>query len=258
MSADDAAHEVRFGPLIAASARAVVRAWPAVLIVWAVRGLAEAILPLMLRAQGAALATSPWLQAAPWLMGIVLAVVSGLFLRWLLAPRRDSLRPDLGLLIYVALIEASTLVNWATIRLIRPPVHAGGNLDMAAIGAQIARTNLVIGASFALDLAWAALALWPIGYLVGDRMGPAPAIRRMGQALPWWLLIVIGLGSPAFVWGTVPALTHNIDFARSLSHRLVGVAISSLTTTLSTVVLAQIYARRVRGADLPATSPASA
>jgi hypothetical protein len=257
---DDANHEVRLGGLITASARAVRRAWPAVLIVWAARGLTESITPLLLHGRSAALGASPppWLEAAPWFLGIVLAIVSGLFIRWLLAPRRKSLRPDLGLLIYAALIEASTLINWAVIRFIRPPIRPAAVHDMAAIGAQIARTNLVIGASFVLDLAWAALALWPIGYLMREPQSPAGAVRRMAQALPFWLLIVIVLGLPTFVWGTAPALTHNFYLARTLGHRLTGFALSSLTTTLSTVVLAQIYARRVRGVDLPAASPTSA
>lgn len=43
----DTAYEVRFGALIAASARAMQAAWAAVLLVWVTRSLLEATTPIL-------------------------------------------------------------------------------------------------------------------------------------------------------------------------------------------------------------------
>jgi hypothetical protein len=248
---NDTAHEVRFGALIAASARAVRAAWPAVLLVWASRALLEAATPI-LRAQVNAetgYATRSF-TALPWFVGLILAAVSGLFIRRLLERRRESLRLDIGLVVYVILIEAAKIIGWAGFWLFRP----GSRHEMTT--SQIAlRSGLGLATNLLLELALAAMALWPIALMLGDRLSLPAAIRRMGRAYGWWLLVVVLLVAPSFALAQLDIwVLHHVR--RSLQDHLIQTTISSLTTTLSTVVLAQIYALRVRGVDLPESGSA--
>jgi hypothetical protein len=247
----DAASEVRFGALIAASARVVRAAWPAVLLVWLSRGLLEATTPILRALVNAetGYATRSF-TALPWLVGLILAVVSGIFIRWLLERRRDTLSLDVGLVVYVILIEAARIMGWAAFWLFRP----GPRYEMTT--SQIAlRSGLGLVTNLLLELGFAAVSLWPIALMLGDRLSLPAAIRRMGQAYGWWLLTVILLGGPSFALAQFDIwVLHHVR--RNLQDHLMQIAFSSLTTTLSTVVLAQIYARRVRGIDLQESNSA--
>lgn len=242
--ADTAAQPVGFSALIAASWRAARAAWPAVLIVWAARAALEALVP-MLRADYAWItAVEPWRTATPFIVGAALALVSGLMIRWLLAPRRESLRPDLKLAGYVGLLVASNLLNFAVNRAVLGAMRASADIGQAQTYA-----TLAIGLSVVVDVIYAALALWPIAVLMGDKLGVGEAVRRMSGALLVWLVIVVVLGLPAFILSQVNILVLHHTHA-SLADRILAIGINALATTLSTVVLAQIYARRVRGEDL--------
>ncbi len=247
----DTAEDVRFGALIAASARAAGAVWPVVLLLWLSRGLLEAATPILRALVNAqtGYATRSF-TALPWLVGLILAAVSGLFIRWLLERRRGSLRLDIGLVGYVILIEAARAMEWAAFWLLRP----GPPYEMTS--SQIAlRTGLSLASSLLLELAFAAVALWPIALMLGDRLPAPAAIRRMGQAYGWWLLAVVLLGAPSFALAQFDIwVLHHVR--RPIQDQLIGIAVSSLAATLSCVVLAQIYARRVRGIDLQASNSA--
>jgi hypothetical protein len=90
---------------------------------------------------------------------------------------------------------------------------------------------------------------------MGDRLSPGALISRMRQAYFTFLGLTLLLAVPA------AALTYMRLFARrvlpNLTDNLLYAALAALTATLSALVLAQIYARRVRGCDLGATQQES-
>ncbi|THD80922.1 MAG: hypothetical protein E7812_05780 [Phenylobacterium sp.] len=246
---DGATHAVRGGAIAPAVARAIRNAPGVFLILWATRWALGALTPV-LQAQGAvppAAGHGTWLLL-PWLAGLGVAAVDALVIRWLLAPRRESLRPDLGLAAYVVLIALSNLPMWLLIRLLRPtPGGVGALSEMAR------RAVLITTSTIGWDLILATLALWPIALLMGDRISLPRAVRLMGPAYLIWIAALIVLLLPSLAWTWLPILLHHVH--RSLTDRLISTAISTFTGALGVFVLAYIYARRVRGADLPAALP---
>jgi hypothetical protein len=217
-----------------------------VLAVWVVRGLLEAATPALRAAERARLGYGAdavgW---APWVTGFVLAVVSGLFIRWLLERRRESLRLDIGLVAYVMLLEAASLSEWAILQLLRPDRHSMGRHEVLSRALLLAPTTLIVG------LIYAAVALWPIALLVGDRLSLPAAVRRMAPTYGWWVLTVVLLALPGLALGQFGILVLH-QMRPDSTMRFVSIAISSLATTLSTVVLSQVYARQVRGGGVVA------
>ncbi|HEY3951657.1 hypothetical protein [Phenylobacterium sp.] len=237
--------EVRFGATLAAVGRAI-RAAPAVfLVAWAARLALEAV-SLLLRQEPVRLAYGDAISRWTVLVGLGTIVVSGLLIRWLLRPGRQALRLDLGLLVYGLLIGLTrlTLVGEATLlRLDR--------VTTTPVSQLLARTLLVQGGLAFLYLVFATLALWPISVLMDKPLSPVRAVRLMAPAWLTWVLTVIVLALPGLVSAQAGWLLHH-QFHRTLADRLVDITLGSLTGTLSVFVLAQIYARRADGTDLPA------
>ncbi|HEX3367062.1 hypothetical protein [Phenylobacterium sp.] len=247
MDQDCSDHHVRFGPMAAAAARAIGAAWPVFLAAWAARGLLEAVQPILRMAHVTAPSRGfdPAQTAFSLAIGAATAVVSGLLIRWLLERRPMALRPDLRLASYVGLMVAWNIVSLSVTLAVAPhplgaPVH-----DLLV---QMARFNV---AAIGLPLAAAAIALWPISLLVGDRLSPLRALRWMSQAYGPFLLAAVLLILPGVLLTVAGAWTHHLP--RSPTDRLWSLALSSLTTTASTFVLAQVYSRRIRGTDLAAS-----
>jgi hypothetical protein len=253
MAADNPEHRVRFGATVVATARAIRATWPAFLIAWVARGLLEAIRPILRAAHVLTISFNLNLAqiALALVLGAASAVISGLLIRWLLDPGAKATRPDRGLAGYVALIVVSHVIDLGVTSIMAPDMHA---TPLAAAGLRMA---LLGWATLALALVYAALALWPIGVLVGDRLSFPRALQLMGRAYPSYVLAMILLSLPGIVVTQLRVWTHHLP--ASLPDRLWMVVIGSLTSTASTVVLAQIYARRLRGTDLPSSgSSASA
>lgn len=89
----------------------------------------------------------------------------------------------------------------------------------------------------------------------------AASARAMQAA---WAAVLLVWVTRSLLEATTPILRARVNaetgyhqVRRGLQDRLIQIAISSLATTLSTVVLAQIYAQRVRGIELPGSSSAS-
>lgn len=175
---ENAARDVPFGELISISARTVQGVWPAVLLVWITRALSEAMTPV-LRAQvnsETGYATCSF-TALPWLVGLLLALLSGLFIRWLLERRPESLRLDIGLVVYVLLIEAARIIDFGALWLFR----LGSSHEMRV--SQLAlRSTLGLATNLLLDVIFAAAALWPIALMMGDQLSLPAAVKRMSQA----------------------------------------------------------------------------
>ena len=244
-------HHVRFGPMVAAAARAIGGAWPAFLMAWAARGLLEAVLPILRIAH--VLDLGPGVNPAnlgfSGAIGAATAVVSGLLIRWLIAPSAGALRPDLRLAGYVGLIVAWNALSVAVTLAVAP--HPRG-LAAGALLPQMVGFNL---AAIIVPLAAAAIALWPISVLVGDRLSPMRALRWMSQAYGPFLLASVLLILPSMLLAMMQAFTRHLP--SSPTDRLWSLAFSSLATTASTFVLAQVYSRRLRGTDLAASGPSA-
>jgi hypothetical protein len=240
-------HEVRFAAMVAASARAIRAAWPAFLLAWVARGLLEAA-PRLLRPAhvlGAVRVFDPAQTAISLAVGAVVAAVSGLLIRYLLEPRATAMRLDLRLAGYVGLIVAWNLISvGVTLALWADP---RGWPSGAILQHMLTRQAALI----ALQLVAVALALWPIGVLLGDRLSPLRAVRLMGQAYGSFLLAAILLALPVILLAPLTIMSRHV--LTSPVDRLWQVVLSSLTTTASTFVLAQVYSRRLRGADLTAS-----
>ena len=110
-------------------------------------------------------------------IGAATAVVSGLLIRWLIAPSAGALRPDLRLAGYVALIVAWNLISVGVTLAVAP--HPRG-LAAGRFLPQMVGFNL---AAIIVPLAAAAIALWPVSVLVGHRLSPLRAVRWMRSGL---------------------------------------------------------------------------
>lgn len=244
MTRNEANHRVRFGALIAATARTILFAWPVLLAAWAARGLVESIGPV-LHAMGLWTArgiTDPRQLAFSLGTTVTLALVSGIAIRWLLDGRTAAARANSGLMGYVALIIGSQALQIGLTSIITPDVHTMPSGEAAL------RFILVAAASLLLSLAYAALALWPTSILAGEPISPVQAARRMGQAYPVFVLAAFLLALPDIALIQAQLWTHHVP--RVLADQLGSTALNSLEDTVLMVVLAQIYARRIRGADL--------
>jgi hypothetical protein len=233
--------------MVVAAARAIGGAWPAFLIAWAARGLLETIQPILRMAH--IWPAHPGLDPAQltfnFAMGAVLAAVSGLLIRWLLEPKPTPPRPDLRLAGYVAMIVAWNIISSGVIRVLQPDPH------ILSQGDAVLRAVRSGGALIGLQLVAAALALWPISMLLGERLSPVRAVRLMGQAYGSFVLAMILLILPGVLLTPLQfVLHHRPNFG---ADRLWIVGIGSLSTTASAVVLAQVYSRRLRGVDLAAS-----
>ena len=241
---DTIAGPVSVGGIFAAAARAIGAAPGVFLLVWALRLGLEVLTPL-LRAQDSALvALGTWLTVLAWACGFVVAMVSGLLIRWLLRPRRDALRLDIGLAVYVILIRASSLPLLLVIQPLRHRgLSAGGPSSLAT------SAGLATAASLGWYLVMAALALWPIALLMGDPIKPRRAVQLMAPVYWPWLATLVILELPVLAWTLIPPLLH--VFHRGLGERMVELALTTFTTTVATFALAYVYASRVRGMGLP-------
>lgn len=246
MDQDGRQHLVALGPMAVAAARAIRGAWPAIVMAWVARGVLEAA-PRLFRAPhipGAVRAFDPAQTALSLAVGAVVALVSGLLIRRLLEPKVATLRIDLQLAAYVAAMVVWNAIFVGTTILLTPDPHS---LSASSV---LPRMLGVTGLTVVLELVAAAFALWPIGLLMGDRLPLSRAVRLMAQAYSSFLLASILLALPLILLTPLTlmsrhALTSPVD-------RLWQVALSSLTTTVSTVILAQIYSQRLRGTDLTA------
>ena len=178
------------------------------------------------------------------MVAAAVAAVSGLLIRWLLVGRPAALRPDARLAGYVALIVLSVMITSFVSFLLLPTVHGRST---AELGLRSAEVGLVITT---ITLAYALLALWPVSVLMGDRLSPGATIARMRQAYLTYLGVsFLVLLLPALVsYGLVMVRRS----PRDLTDILLSMVASTLATTVGSVVLAQIYSRRVRGHDLGA------
>jgi hypothetical protein len=238
---DNPAQQVRIGEMFTAVARAI-RAAPLVfLIAWLVRLALDALVPV-LREQGLLrMSSGSWMFVLRCVSGVGVALVSGLLIRWLLEPKRDSLRPNVGLAVYVTLIFASLVPNWLLTLLIEP-----NTVSLET------RLGLSLAATLAGGLVMAAFALWPIALMMGDRVTPLRAVQLMAPVYWLWILALLILVLPGVGWVLISNLLHQTPL--SLGNTVGRVAVNALTSTIATFVLAYIYARRVRGEDLPGTS----
>lgn len=242
---DDSEHRVLFGATWAAVTHALKVAWPAFLAAWAARSLLEEVRP-WLRTNHIHLMDLPFgppdlLQNL--LIAAVLSVASGLLIRWLLDPGRAALRPDGRLLAYVGLMMLATLIASFLSMGILGDVHATPSFNLAFRGMAVS------GVTLALGLLLAFVALWPVGVLVGDELSFVRAAQTMRQAFIIYLAISFVVISPGLVFTMAWTFTHLLAPHR-VTERIWTSVISSCATVLMQFVLAQIYARRVRGSDL--------
>jgi hypothetical protein len=244
-SEDQPERRVRFAATVAATAGAFRFAAPAILITFAAHLVIHAT-PEILSASHVTIARLPfgprgWSTELP--LAVASAIVSGLLIRWLLNPAPQARRADRRLAGYVGLLVLAyvlaSLVGFAI----------GPNLRGKAVVDQVTLSVVAGVANLSMNIAYAVLALWPISVLNGDRLTPSQAVVRMSQAL----VVYIGL----YVLLRLPPATYiavRVAIARGapmqLTERLINQAIYSATATLSYVVLAQIYSRRIRGCDL--------
>lgn len=250
---EEANRRVRFGATIAAMGHAMRLYGPVLLLAWIANIGLGAIRPLLTWGQ----ITVPPLPFGPatWSLLVPLTVLigllSGLLIRWLLAPAPLSraLRVDAGLAAYTGLIVltvmGTTLVNY----LVLGSTPGGDSEALAVRGALLGLASII------LTLIYALLALWPVSFLAGEPLSPLAATARMGQAYFAFLGLSFLLILPA------SALIYIRTFTSLAQLDLLSVAVSAtingLVTVLQAVLLAQIYSRRVRGCDLGETPPGS-
>ncbi len=241
-------HQVRFGEMVTVAARSIGGAWPVFLMAWAARGMVEAIQPILRMAHVTAaprLGFDPTQTAVGAVIGAATATVSGLLIRWLIERRATALRLDLRLAGYVGLMVAWALVSVGVTLAVAPHPRDLGSHDI------MVQMGLFNVEALALPLIAAALALWPISVLLGDQLTPLRALRWMSQAYGAFLLAGILLALPSVVLAMIQAAGGHLP--RSPTDRLWMLALSSLTTTVSTFILPQVYSRRIRGTDLAAS-----
>jgi hypothetical protein len=223
----------------AAVARAITAAPGVFLIALVVHLTLDALAPLLGAQDSVLVAVGNWISVLSWACGVAVTIVTGLLIRWLLGPRRDVFRPDIGLAVYVILISASHLPSWLLLR-----------LSTDRLIPLTTRASLT-----AADLVWvlvmAALALWPIALMMGDRVTLRYAVQLMAPAYWRWVAAMFILALPGLAWVLISTLLHHVH--QSPGERIGLVAVSTFTSTVSTFALAYIYARRVRGMSLPAT-----
>ncbi len=252
MTRDDSDHRVRFGALVAATARTMLFAWPLVLLAWAARAGVESIGPV-LRAMDLWTVrglTDPRQLAFSLATTVTIATVWGIATRWLLDGKEDAARANAGLAGYVTLIVGSQALQIGLSSIMMPAVHTTPPFQAGLGFILVGAVNLL------LSLVYAALALWPISILVGEPLSPVQAARRMGHAYLLFILAAFLLDLPDIVLVQVQLFSRH--FPRMLADRLGATALSSLEDTVLMVVLAQIYARRIRGADLAPPRSAAA
>jgi hypothetical protein len=235
---DNTARQVRIGEMFIAVARAI-RAAPLVfLMAWLVRLALDALVPV-LREQGSLpMSSGSGIFVLRCVSGVGVALVSGLLIRWLLEPKRQSLRPNVGLAVYVTLIFASLVPNWLLTLLLEPNTVSFDT-----------RLGLSLAATLAGGLVMAAFALWPIALMMRDRVTPLRAIQLMAPVYWLWILVLLILMLLGVAWVLISNLLHRSPL--SLGNTVGRVTVNALTGTIATFVLAYIYARRVRGEDLP-------
>jgi len=236
---DDAAQEVRLGAVAAWVGHAVRNAPGLFAAACIARFAIEAVPAVWTARAGIGVLGSPSFWALTSISALATALVTGLVIRWLLEPKRRSLAFDRGLAAYVVLILLFRLPPVLGAMLLRPAAGPGPLPERLA--ASFAVTGMTLGWSLAL----ATLALWPIGFLMADRLTAREAFRRMGPAYGVWLLTYVILLLPGLALTQIQFLVHHLH--RALGDRLADLAIGSLTTTLATFALAYIYARRVKG-----------
>jgi hypothetical protein len=232
---DEVAGRVRVGGVFTAVARAISAAPGVFLIAWVARVILDVLAPLLRAQDSVLMALGNWITVLSWACSVAAAMVSGLLIRWLLGPRRDALRLDVGLAVYVILIFASYLPSWLLTLVLRHRLSAAG---------------LVAAAELGCWLVMAALALWPIALMMGDPVKPRRAVQLMAPAYWPWILTMVILTLPRLAWVQIPLLLLH-QFHPGLGQRMAGVALGAFTSTVATFALAYIYARRVRGAGLP-------
>ena len=183
--------------------------------------------------------------------GFTTTLISGLFIRALLEPRRRIPNLDLRLAAYVALVSISRFPSWVPVSIRLPPATE-------SVSQGVVRLGLFAGGSLIFGLVMAALALWPIAVLMGVRLSPARAVRLMAPALVPWILAVIILALPelALPFVLMPLHPFQQGVGLGLGLRIGLLILSSFLSTISAVALTYVYARRVQAANLSGTGSA--